>query len=146
MAESVRPDGCGIAVNVSPHNLHQVSFPGRIRELLDAHGLAAASLVLEITENLLMADPDRSVPCLDKLHDMGVRLVIDDFGKGYSSLSYLRRLPVDEIKIDPSFIVGLASGEDDTLVRTMIELAHNLGMTVVAEGVESQAVFSSSPT
>ena len=62
---------------------------------------------------------------------MGVRLVIDDFGKGYSSLSYLRRLPVDEIKIDRSFIIGLADGEDDTLVRCMIELAHNLGMTVV---------------
>jgi EAL domain-containing protein (putative c-di-GMP-specific phosphodiesterase class I) len=138
---SARPDDCGVAVNVSPHNLHQSGFPARIRELLDAHGLPATALVLEITENLLMADPDRSVPSLDKLHEMGVRLVIDDFGKGYSSLSYLRRLPVDEIKIDPSFIVGLAQGEDDTLVRTMIELAHNLGMTVVAEGVESDAVL-----
>ncbi len=138
---SARPDDCGLSVNVSPHNLHQAAFPGRIRDLLDSHGLAASSLVLEITENLLMADPDRSVPSLDKLHEMGVRLVIDDFGKGYSSLSYLRRLPIDEIKIDPSFILGLAEGEDDTLVRTMIELAHNLGMTVVAEGVETEAVL-----
>ena len=72
---------------------------------------------------------------------MGVRLVLDDFGKGYSSLSYLRRLPVDEIKIDRSFIIGLAEGEDDTLVRCMIELAHNLGLTVVGEGVESEAVL-----
>jgi EAL domain-containing protein (putative c-di-GMP-specific phosphodiesterase class I) len=72
---------------------------------------------------------------------MGVRLVIDDFGKGYSSLSYLRRLPVDEIKIDSSFIIGLAEGEDDRLVRCMIELAHNLGMSVVAEGVESEMVL-----
>ena len=77
-----------------------------------------------------MSDPDGSLRCLDELHDMGVRLVIDDFGKGYSSLSYLRRLPVDEIKIDRSFIIGLADGEDDTLVRCMIELAHNLGLTV----------------
>jgi len=138
---SARPDDCGLSVNVSPHNLHQAAFPGRISDLLDSHGLPASSLVLEITENLLMADPERSVPNLDKLHEMGVRLVIDDFGKGYSSLSYLRRLPVDEIKIDPSFILGLAEGEDDTLVRTMIELAHNLGMTVVAEGVESAAVL-----
>ena len=73
---------------------------------------------------------------------MGVRLVIDDFGKGYSSLSYLRRLPVDEIKIDRSFIIGLADGEDDTLVRCMIDLAHNLGLTVVAEGVETEAVLA----
>ena len=96
--------------------------------------LPASSLMLEITENLVMSDPDGSIRCLDELHDMGVRLVIDDFGKGYSSLSYLRRLPVDEIKIDRSFIIGLADGEDDTLVRCMIDLAHNLGMTVIARG------------
>ena len=97
--------------------------------------------MLEITENLVMSDPDASIRCLDELHEMGVRLVIDDFGKGYSSLSYLRRLPVDEIKIDRSFIIGMADGEDDTLVRCMIELAHNLGMTVIAEGVETEAVL-----
>jgi EAL domain-containing protein (putative c-di-GMP-specific phosphodiesterase class I) len=72
---------------------------------------------------------------------MGVRLVLDDFGKGYSSLSYLRRLPVDEIKIDRSFIIGLADGEDDTLVRCMIDLAHNLGMQVIGEGVETADVL-----
>ena len=97
--------------------------------MLDGHGTPPSSLTLEITENLVMSDPDGSLRCLDELHDMGVRLVIDDFGKGYSSLSYLRRLPVDEIKIDRSFIIGLADGEDDTLVRCMIDLAHNLGMT-----------------
>ena len=116
------------------------TFPGRLRDMLDAHGVPASSLALEITENLVMSDPDGSIRCLDELHDMGVRLVIDDFGKGYSSLSYLRRLPVDEIKIDRSFIIGLADGEDDTLVRCMIDLAHNLGMTVIAEGVETEDV------
>ena len=139
---STRPDSCGIAVNVSPRSLHHAAFPGRVREMLDAHGVAPQSLSLEITENLVMSDPDGSARCLDELHEMGVRLVIDDFGKGYSSLSYLRRLPVDEIKIDRSFLIGLADGEDDTLVRCMIELAHNLGMTAVAEGVETEGVFN----
>jgi diguanylate cyclase (GGDEF)-like protein len=138
---TARPDACGIALNVSPRSLHHAAFAGRIRETLDGFGMPPTSLVLEITENLVMSDPDGSIRCLDELHEMGVRLVIDDFGKGYSSLSYLRRLPVDEIKIDRSFIIGMADGEDDTLVRCMIDLAHNLGMTVVAEGVESEAVY-----
>jgi diguanylate cyclase (GGDEF)-like protein len=139
--QRARPDNCSLAVNISPRSLHHSGFPGRIREMLDTHGMAPSTITLEITENLVMSDPDGALRCLDELHDMGVRLVIDDFGKGYSSLSYLRRLPVDELKIDRSFIIGLADGEDDTLVRCMIELAHNLGLTVVAEGVESEAVF-----
>jgi EAL domain-containing protein (putative c-di-GMP-specific phosphodiesterase class I) len=139
--KSSRPDGCSIAINVSPRSLHHAAFAGRIREMLAAHDITPSALTLEITENLLMSDPDESLRCLDELHDMGVRLVIDDFGKGYSSLSYLRRLPVDEIKIDRSFIIGLADGEDDTLVRCIIELAHNLGLSVVAEGVENAAVY-----
>ena len=138
---SMRPDACGVAVNISPRSLHHAAFPGRIRDMLERHGVPATSLILEITENLVMSDPDGAIRCLDELHDMGVRLVIDDFGKGYSSLSYLRRLPVDEIKIDRSFVIGLADGEDDTLVKAMIELAHNLGMSVVAEGVESESVL-----
>jgi len=138
---TARPAACGIAVNISPRSLHHAAFPGRIRELLDRFDMTPSSLVLEITENLVMSDPDGAIRCLDELHDMGVRLVIDDFGKGYSSLSYMRRLPVDEIKIDRSFVIGLADGEDDTLVKAMIELAHNLGMSVVAEGVESESVL-----
>jgi diguanylate cyclase (GGDEF)-like protein len=137
---STRPDTCGIAINISPQSLQHSSFPARIKNVLDTHGLPPSSLVLEITENLVMLDPDGSIRCLDQLHDMGVRLVLDDFGKGYSSLSYLRRLPVDEIKIDRSFVIGLGDGEDDTLVRCIIELAHNLGMSVIAEGVETDAV------
>jgi diguanylate cyclase (GGDEF)-like protein len=138
---AARPDACAVAVNVSPRSLHHAAFPGLIRNLLDVHRVPPSTLTLEITENLVMSDPDGALRCLDELHDMGVRLVIDDFGKGYSSLSYLRRLPVHEIKIDRSFIIGLADGEDDTLVRCMIELAHNLGLTVVAEGVENDAVL-----
>jgi diguanylate cyclase (GGDEF)-like protein len=138
---AARPDTCGISVNISPRSLHHAAFAGRIRETLEAFGMPPSSLVLEITESLVMSDPEGSIRCLDELHEMGVRLVVDDFGKGYSSLSYLRRLPVDEIKIDRSFIIGLADGEDDTLVKCMIELAHNLGLRVVAEGVENEAVY-----
>jgi EAL domain-containing protein (putative c-di-GMP-specific phosphodiesterase class I) len=138
---SARPDTCGIAVNISPRSLHHAAFPGRIRETLEAHAMPPSGLTLEITENLVMSDPNGAARCLDELHELGVRLVIDDFGRGYSSLSYLRRLPVDEIKIDRSFVLGLADGEDDTLVRCMIDLAHNLGLTCVAEGVETEFVY-----
>src|SRR6185436_2531027 len=133
--------GCGVAVNISPRSLHHAAVPGRIRHMLEVHRVKPSLLVLETTENLMMSDPDGAIRCLDELHEMGVRLVIDDFGKGYSSLSYLRRLPVHEIKIDRSFIVGMADGEDDTLVRCIIDLAHNLGLSVIAEGVETQAVL-----
>jgi len=87
-----------------------------------------------------MSDPNGSARCLQILHDMGVRIVIDDSGPGYSSLSYLRRLPVDELKIDRSFVLGMSEGEDDTLVRCLIDVAHNLGLRVVAEGVETAEV------
>lgn len=138
---SAMPATCAIAVNVSPRSLHHSAFPGRVSELLETHGTPAGSLTLELTENLVMSDPDGSARCLHQLHEMGVTLAIDDFGRGYSSLSYLRRLPVDHLKIDRSFLIGLADGEDDTLVRCMIDLAHNLGMQVVAEGVETEAVY-----
>jgi len=138
---SAMPETCSIAVNVSPRSLHHSAFPGRVSELLDTYGTPAESLTLEITENLVMSDPDGSARCLHQLHEMGVTLAIDDFGRGYSSLSYLRRLPVDQLKIDRSFLLGLADGEDDTLVRCMIDLAHNLGMQAVAEGVETEAVY-----
>ena len=140
--EPARPDGCAVAINISPRSLQHGAFPRHIRAMLERHAAAPSSMTLEITENLVMSDPDGALRCLDELHEMGVRLAIDDFGRGYSSLRYLRRLPVDEIKIDRSFIIGLAAGEDDSLVRCMIELAHNLGLTVVGEGVESEAVLN----
>ena len=108
--------------------------------MLAVDGVPPECLAFEITENILMSDPARSMDCLNRLHGMGVRIVIDDFGTGYSSLSYLRRLPVDELKIDRSFIAGLLTGHDDVIVRSTIDLAHNLGLTVVAEGVESDEV------
>jgi EAL domain-containing protein (putative c-di-GMP-specific phosphodiesterase class I) len=129
-----------VSVNLSPRTLQDSMLPQRIADMLSVYDAPASSLALEITENILMSDPARSMDCLQRLHGMGVRLVIDDFGTGYSSLSYLRRLPVDELKIDCSFVAGLESGEDEVIVRSTIDLAHNLGLTVVAEGVESEAV------
>jgi diguanylate cyclase (GGDEF)-like protein len=129
-----------IAVNLSPRNLQDPELAQRVAERLRARGLAATSLTFEITENVIMSDPVRSMESLTRLHEMGVRLAIDDFGTGYSSLGYLRRLPVDELKIDRSFVIGLGTGNDEVIVRSTIDLAHNLGLSVVAEGVESLAV------
>ena len=129
-----------VAVNLSSRTLQDPRLPQRIAAMLDAYDAPPFSLALEITENILMSDPVRSMECLTRLHEMGVRLVIDDFGTGYSSLSYLRRLPVDELKIDRTFVAGLTSGQDDVIVRSTIDLGHNLGLTVVAEGVESEEV------
>ena len=104
---------------------------------ISVYAVPAESIALEITENLLMSDPARSMDCLKQLREMGVRIVIDDFGTGYSSLSYLRRLPIDVLKIDRSFVAALTASRDDVIVRSTIDLAHNLGLTVTAEGVES---------
>jgi len=129
-----------VAVNLSPRNLQDPELPQRVEDFLNLHGVPPSMLALEITENVLLTDPARSMDCLQRLHAMGVRIVIDDFGTGYSSLSYLRRLPVNELKIDRSFIADLSSGRDDVIVRSTIELAHNLGLSVVGEGVESAAI------
>jgi len=131
-------DSIAIALNLSPKSLRDPDFPTRVATALDVHGASASALVLEITENVLMSDAPQSLTCLSELHDMGVTLAIDDFGAGYSSLSYLRRLPVDVLKIDRSFITGLKAGED-AIVRSTIDLAHDLGLKVVAEGVESRS-------
>jgi diguanylate cyclase (GGDEF)-like protein len=129
-----------VSVNLSPRNLQDPELPQHVADFLKAHGAPPSALALEITENVLLTDPARSMDCLQRLHAMGVRLVIDDFGTGYSSLSYLRRLPVAELKIDRSFIADLSGGRDDVIVRSTIELAHNLGLSVVGEGVESAAM------
>jgi diguanylate cyclase len=130
-------DAISIALNLSPKSLRDPDFPTRVATALDVHGASPSTLVLEITENVLMSDAHQSLTCLRQLHEMGITLAIDDFGAGYSSLSYLRKLPVDVLKIDRSFITGLKVGED-AIVRSTIDLAHDLGLTVVAEGVESR--------
>jgi len=131
-----------VAVNVSTRNLHDPTLPAQVQELLRATGVAPAQLKLEITESALMADPRRALASLTGLAEMGVRLAIDDFGTGYSSLAYLTRLPVQELKIDKSFVLDLASGGANAIiVRSTIELGHNLGLAVIAEGVEDRATW-----
>jgi diguanylate cyclase (GGDEF)-like protein len=129
----------GMAVNVSARSLLDTDLPDEIDALLRSAGVAAHRLTLEVTESSVMADPVRTTSVLDRLHDLGVHLSIDDFGTGYSSLSYLQRLPVDEIKIDRSFVQRMAADRsDDVIVRSTIDLGHNLGLRVVAEGVEDR--------
>jgi EAL domain-containing protein (putative c-di-GMP-specific phosphodiesterase class I) len=130
-----------VAINLSPRTLQDPDLPRRIADMLAVYNASPQSLAFEITENILMSDPARSMESLKRLHGMGARIVIDDFGTGYSSLAYLRRLPIDELKIDRSFIEPL-TGPDDVIVRSTIDLAHNLGLRVVAEGVESAEVRS----
>ena len=130
-----------VAVNVSPRVLRNERFPDEVAVLIEASSLTPPCLEIEITENIMIADPAQALAVLSRLSAMGIRISIDDFGTGYSSLSRLRKLPVGEIKIDRSFISDLALDGDDTIVRSTIDLAHNLGLTAVAEGVETQAIW-----
>ena len=126
-----------VAVNLSTRCLLDADLPEMVQRLLAEHRVPAALLRLEVTESAVMGDAARCMEVLQRLHDLGVRLSIDDFGTGYSSMAYLRRLPVDELKIDRSFVLGMCTTpQDAVLVRTAIDLGHNLGLTVVAEGVE----------
>jgi diguanylate cyclase (GGDEF)-like protein len=131
-----------IAVNISARNLLDADLPGKVTAALAHAGVQPAALTLEITEDSIMADPQRSLAVLGRIHAGGVRLAIDDFGTGYSSLSYLKQLPVDEVKIDKSFVIAMALDESDaTIVRSTIDLGHNLGLRVVAEGVETVEAY-----
>jgi diguanylate cyclase (GGDEF)-like protein len=131
-----------VAVNVSARNLHDRSFVDAVRRLLALHALDAMWLELELTENTVMADPDRTALVLEELHQLGVQIALDDFGTGFSSIANLRTLPVDRVKIDKTFVFGmLHSRRDESIVRSIIDLAHNLGLGTVAEGVETKEVL-----
>jgi diguanylate cyclase (GGDEF)-like protein/PAS domain S-box-containing protein len=127
-----------MAINISAHSLGQNSnLPDLVAQLTEAWGTTPKRLTLELTEGALIEAAAPEI--LGRLHDMGELMSIDDFGTGYSSLAYLRRLPVDELKIDRSFVTNLSDGSDDAvIVRSTVDLAHNLGLSVVAEGVEDQ--------
>ena len=132
-----------VSVNLSARDLLDVELPARIAELLARHEVPAERLELEITESVILADPMRARYVLNQLGEMGIQLAVDDFGSGYSSLAYLKRLPVSVIKIDRSFVMNMAQDENDALiVRSTIDLGRNLGLKVVAEGVESETSWS----
>ena len=131
-----------MSVNLSARNLHDLNLPAMVAALLADTGIAPGKLKLEITESAIMANPKDGLSILSELDQMGVTLAIDDFGTGYSSLAYLKQLPVDELKIDKSFVMDLEDRENDAvIVRSTIDLAHNLGLKVTAEGVETQAIW-----
>jgi diguanylate cyclase (GGDEF)-like protein/PAS domain S-box-containing protein len=132
-----------VAVNLSARNLLDLDFPEQVRCLLVKWKVDPALLRFEITESTMQADPARTKVVLERLSGMGLRLSIDDFGTGYSSLAYLKRLPVDEIKIDRSFVLNMETdAEDAAIVRSTIDLGRNLGLQVVAEGVETEAAWN----
>ncbi len=132
-----------VAVNLSARNLHDAGLPAGIEGVLARSGMAPEHLALEITESAVMTNPADSLAILSELDRMGITLAIDDFGTGYSSLAYLRRLPVDELKIDKSFVMDMETNESDAvIVRSTIDLAHNLGLKVTAEGVENAGIWA----
>jgi EAL domain-containing protein (putative c-di-GMP-specific phosphodiesterase class I) len=128
-----------VSVNLSARQFRQEDLDTRIKSLVSAAGIDPALIELEITESQLMQDPDHAIRVMRALRDAGMRIAIDDFGTGYSSLAYLTRFPVGALKIDRSFVKDMSSDTADaTIVRTIIEMAHSLGFTVVAEGVETE--------
>jgi predicted signal transduction protein with EAL and GGDEF domain len=130
------------AINISALDLADPGFAGFIAAQLDEHGVAPGNFVVEITESAVMADPELAMGQLQQLCELGVQLSIDDYGTGYSSMAQLKRLPVHELKIDKSFVLDLLSNpDDDIIVRSTIELGHNMGLKIVAEGVETEAVL-----
>ena len=128
-----------VAVNLSAHCLTEPDLVARIRRALQRHGVPGELLTLELTEGSVVDDSVRDSTVLADLHALGLRLSMDDFGTGYSSLSQLRHLPIDEVKIDKSFVLGMSTSQGESFIaRSIIELAHNLGLRVVAEGVEDE--------
>lgn len=135
-------DGFKLAINLSTRDLLDLEFPARLDALLAQYQMPASAFCLEITESAIMDDPQRAQGTLNLLSQRGFKLSIDDFGTGYSSLAYLKSLPVDELKIDKSFVINMETDEDDAkIVRSTVDLAHNLGLTVVAEGVENALIW-----
>ena len=139
-----RADGLNVtvAVNLSASNLQDTDLPAFVADALLRHGVPAAALHLEVTEEVLMRDAARATAVLDSLRAMGIRLAVDDYGTGYSSLAYLHALPVDDLKLDRAFVAHCDTDpRSAAIVKSTVDLAHNLDMRMIAEGVENQAVL-----
>ncbi|MDQ0546639.1 EAL domain-containing protein (putative c-di-GMP-specific phosphodiesterase class I) [Methylobacterium brachiatum] len=132
------PNGLRVAVNVSAVQFQRPGLEEAVVEALTVSGLAAQRLELEITESVLMQDVEVAVVRLHRLRALGVQIALDDFGTGYSSLSYLRRFPFDKIKIDRSFIKEIADPDTATIVRAIVSIGGQLGISITAEGVETE--------
>lgn len=131
------------SVNLSVYSFKDPSFVNEVKLALKRHDYPSEKLKLEITEGAMMENPLQAIEVLTELHEMGIKLSVDDFGTGFSSMMYLKQLPVDELKIDKSFIIGLDSDDsNDAIVRSTLDLAHNLGLKVVAEGIENEKVYN----
>ncbi len=132
-----------VSVNLSAKTLHNTDFPHTVEKIRAKWDVPARCLILEITESAIIGDVSRASETVNRLNDMGVGISIDDFGTGYTSLSYIRKLPVQEIKVDKSFVMSMVESADDrVIVETLIELGHKLGLQVVAEGVETLEVWN----
>jgi len=131
-----------ISINLSARSLHDPRLPQTIANVLKETGIEPGQLMLEVTESAIVLEPKRAEENLVALSSLGTLLSIDDFGTGYTSMSSIKRLPVNEIKIDKSFVTHMLTDQQDAMiVRTIIDFAHNFGLTVVAEGVETKEVY-----
>jgi EAL domain-containing protein (putative c-di-GMP-specific phosphodiesterase class I) len=129
-------------VNISSVDLQDPQFVHQIQQALNTHQLPAQCLSLEVTESAVMHDIEKAVELLTALRQLGIRLAMDDYGTGYSSMAQLKRLPIHEMKIDKSFVIDLHHHQDDAIiVRSTIELGHNMGLILIAEGVESEDIL-----
>ena len=128
-----------VAVNVSVRNIQDINIISKINKLIEAHGMPHKHLEMELTESAIMTDTVRAQETLQNINNLGIRISIDDYGTGYSSLAYLKKFPIDKLKIDKSFVFEMTNNENDALiVRSTIKLAHNLNLEVIAEGVETK--------
>lgn len=131
-----------IAINLSIYNLQENNFIENIMNIFNKNNTPPSNFIMEITESVMMTNPQKSIDILNQLDELGIEIAVDDFGTGYSSLAYLKRLPLSRLKIDKSFIMDMMEDDNDAMiVRSTIDLAHNLGMKVIAEGIEEKEML-----